>query len=120
MAGIEMWRGTGTLVVRSGEEECSLYFIDGRVYHAVGPGGAEGQAAVDIAAAWTEFEHSFDRESRRPTVETIGEEEPGAGGAADIDWRRRDAESLRQRAVYVFAFLIIAGLLMIWLFSQRT
>jgi len=114
-----MWQGTGTLIVRSGAEECRLYFMGGTLYHAEGPGGVVGQPAVDIAMEWTDFKHEFDRESRLPTIETIGEEEV-ANDAHDLArWNRRESEDLRQRAAIVFAFLIVAGLVMIWLFSQR-
>ena len=68
-----------------------------------------------MAMGWTEFEYAFDAEAKLPTRETIGDE--AVDPQADI--AKREAEDLRARAIYFFAFLIVAAGLMIFFFSQR-
>ena len=53
MQTLEQGRKTCVLMLRSGDEECTLYFRDGQVYHAV-CGELKGNSAVFKILAWAD------------------------------------------------------------------
>jgi hypothetical protein len=67
---IKLARLTGTLNVTSGDRTASLYFLFGRLFHAVNL-SLSGEAAVRECLAWPDAHCAFDRVSPLPTVETI-------------------------------------------------
>ncbi|MGA7172822.1 MAG: DUF4388 domain-containing protein [Candidatus Dormiibacterota bacterium] len=63
-------RATGTLSLASNGSQCSLHFLFGHLFHAVG-GGAEGEPAVLDALTWRDGEYSFNPRAKLPPEETI-------------------------------------------------
>ncbi len=59
MQTLEQGRKTCVLMLRSGDEECTLYFRDGQVYHAV-CGELKGNSAVFKILAWADGEWEID------------------------------------------------------------
>ncbi|MHB8331681.1 MAG: DUF4388 domain-containing protein, partial [Candidatus Dormibacteria bacterium] len=51
-------RATGTLVVESGGQTCSLHFLFGHLFHAVGD-SQEGDQAVLSALGWSSGLYNF-------------------------------------------------------------
>jgi hypothetical protein len=64
-------RATGTLTVRNGNGgACTLYFLFGHLFHALGE-GADGDDAVVRALAWSSGEFDFDAKAKLPADETV-------------------------------------------------
>lgn len=63
-------RATGTLSLASNGSQCSLHFLFGHLFHAVG-GGADGESAVIDALGWRDGEYSFNPRAKLPPEETI-------------------------------------------------
>ncbi|HVB14325.1 MAG TPA: DUF4388 domain-containing protein [Candidatus Dormibacteraeota bacterium] len=63
-------RATGTLSLASNGSQCSLHFLFGHLFHAVG-GEAEGEPAVIDALGWRDGEYSFNPRAKLPPEETI-------------------------------------------------
>ena len=63
-------RATGTLSLASNGSQCSLHFLFGHLFHAVG-GEAEGEPAVLDALTWGDGEYSFNPRAKLPPEETI-------------------------------------------------
>ncbi|HVB53260.1 MAG TPA: DUF4388 domain-containing protein [Candidatus Acidoferrales bacterium] len=63
-------RATGTLSLASNGSQCSLHFLFGHLFHAVG-GEAEGEPAVVDALSWRDGEYSFNPRAKLPPEETI-------------------------------------------------
>jgi hypothetical protein len=63
-------RATGTLSLASNGSQCSLHFLFGHLFHAVG-GSAEGEPAVIDALSWRDGEFSFNPRAKLPPEETI-------------------------------------------------
>ncbi len=86
LRGMQQERATGTLSVTDGLRECSLYFLFGHLFHAVG-NGREGEAAVLEALGWHRGSFSFDARAKLPPEETI------TASTADLlaEWDRQNA-----------------------------
>ena len=65
MQTLEQGRKTCALMLRSGNEECTLYFSEGNVTHAV-CGDLKGDAAVFKVLAWTDGEWEVDFQKNSP------------------------------------------------------
>ncbi|HEX6548926.1 MAG TPA: DUF4388 domain-containing protein [Candidatus Dormibacteraeota bacterium] len=64
-------RATGTLTVRNGNgSACTLYFLFGHLFHAVGEGAA-GDDAVVKALKWQTGDFEFDAKAKLPADETV-------------------------------------------------
>jgi hypothetical protein len=64
-------RATGTLTVRDGGgAACTLYFLFGHLFHAIGD-GASGDDAVVRALKWQNGEFEFDAKAKLPADETV-------------------------------------------------
>ncbi|HUY56993.1 MAG TPA: DUF4388 domain-containing protein [Candidatus Micrarchaeaceae archaeon] len=63
-------RATGTLSLTSNGSQCSLHFLFGHLFHAVG-GEADGEPAVLDVLGWGEGEYSFNPRAKLPPEETI-------------------------------------------------
>ncbi|MHB1623720.1 MAG: DUF4388 domain-containing protein [Candidatus Dormibacteria bacterium] len=63
-------RATGTLVVESGGQTCSLHFLFGHLFHAVGD-SQEGDQAVLSALGWSSGLYNFNPRAKLPPEETI-------------------------------------------------
>jgi len=63
-------RATGTLSLASNGSQCSMHFLFGHLFHAVG-GSAEGEPAVIDALSWHDGEFSFNPRAKLPPEETI-------------------------------------------------
>lgn len=64
-------RATGTLTVRNGNGgACTLYFLFGHLFHALGE-GADGDDAVVRALAWSQGDFDFDAKAKLPADETV-------------------------------------------------
>ena len=63
-------RATGTLSLASNGSQCSLHFLFGHLFHAVG-GSAEGESAVLDALSWQDGEYNFNPRAKLPPEETI-------------------------------------------------
>ncbi|MGC1184806.1 MAG: DUF4388 domain-containing protein [Candidatus Dormiibacterota bacterium] len=63
-------RATGTLSLASNGSQCSMHFLFGHLFHAVG-GSAEGEPAVIDALGWHDGEFSFNPRAKLPPEETI-------------------------------------------------
>jgi len=59
MQSLEQGRKTCALILRSGREQCTLYFTEGQVNHAL-CGGLRGDPAVFKVLTWTEGEWELD------------------------------------------------------------
>ncbi|HUY96193.1 MAG TPA: DUF4388 domain-containing protein [Verrucomicrobiae bacterium] len=70
LRGMQQERATGTLAVSDGTRQCSLYFLFGHLFHAVG-NGQQGEAAVLDALGWHRGSFSFDARAKLPPEETI-------------------------------------------------
>ncbi len=84
LRGMQQERATGTLSVTGGGRACSLYFLFGHLFHAVGD-GQEGEAAVLEALGWHSGSFTFDARAKLPPEETI------TASTADLlaEWDRR-------------------------------
>jgi response regulator RpfG family c-di-GMP phosphodiesterase len=69
MQTLEQGRKTCALIVRSGVEECTLYFREGQVNHAV-CGKVAGDAAVFKVLAWAEGDWEVDFQKTSPEQST--------------------------------------------------
>ena len=65
MQTLEQGRKTCALLLRSGGEECRLYFIDGQVKHAV-CGGLKGDPAVFKVLTWMDGDWEVDFQEHSP------------------------------------------------------
>jgi hypothetical protein len=64
-------RATGTLTVRNGNGgACTLYFLFGHLFHALGE-GVDGDDAVVKALGWSTGEFDFDAKAKLPADETV-------------------------------------------------
>jgi Domain of unknown function (DUF4388) len=63
-------RATGTLSLEAGEENCSLFFLFGHLFHATSPDG-DGEAVVLRALSWTGGNYHFDRRAKLVAKETV-------------------------------------------------
>jgi len=64
-------RATGTLTVRNGTgAACTLYFLFGHLFHALGE-GMDGDDAVIKALGWSSGEFDFDAKAKLPADETV-------------------------------------------------
>jgi len=64
-------RATGTLTVRNGGDgACTLYFLFGHLFHALGE-GVDGDDAVVKALRWPSGEFDFDAKAKLPADETV-------------------------------------------------
>jgi hypothetical protein len=64
-------RATGTLTVRNGTDgACTLYFLFGHLFHALGE-GVDGDDAVVKALNWSTGEFDFDAKAKLPADETV-------------------------------------------------
>lgn len=64
-------RATGTLTVRDGNgSACTLYFLFGHLFHAVGD-GILGDEAVVRALRWPNGDYDFDAKAKLPADETV-------------------------------------------------
>ncbi|HVA22230.1 MAG TPA: DUF4388 domain-containing protein [Candidatus Micrarchaeia archaeon] len=84
LRGMQQERATGTLSVSDGTRACSLYFLFGHLFHAVG-NGHEGEAAVLEALGWHRGSFAFDARAKLPPEETI------TASTADLlaEWERQ-------------------------------
>jgi CheY-like chemotaxis protein len=91
MQSLEQGRKTCTLVLRSGQEICKLYFTQGQVTHAQ-CGSREGNEAVYKVLAWTdgEWEVDFARTSGEHTT-TMSTQGLMMEGLRLLDEANRDA-----------------------------
>jgi CheY-like chemotaxis protein len=65
MQSLEQGRKTCALMLRSGDEECTLYFRDGQANHAV-CGGLQGDPAVFKALTWVDGDWEVDFQKNSP------------------------------------------------------
>ena len=64
-------RATGTLTLEDGTDSCSLFFLFGHLFHAVGPVG-DGEDVVIRALSWhSAGNYHFDPRAKLPAEETI-------------------------------------------------
>ncbi len=63
-------KATGKLEVTSGDQNCSLYFLFGHLFHAES-GGLKGEDALQVALAWPHPSSMFDPKAQLPSQETI-------------------------------------------------
>ena len=63
-------RATGTLTVRNGGRACSLYFLFGHLFHALGEGVTGDDAVID-ALHWHSGDFNFDARAKLPADETV-------------------------------------------------
>lgn len=64
-------RATGTLHVRSGDGEATLYFLFGHLFHAVDTGEEQGEPVVHKVLDWSDGDFTFDAKAKLPAEETI-------------------------------------------------
>jgi len=65
-------RATGTLHLRSGDGEATLYFLFGHLFHAIdGDGSAQGEPVVQKVLGWSDGDFTFDAKAKLPAEETI-------------------------------------------------
>jgi CheY-like chemotaxis protein len=69
MQTLEQGRKTCALRLRSGGEECTLYFSDGQVIHAI-CGGTKGDPAVFKVLTWTDGDWEVDFQKHSPKQTT--------------------------------------------------
>jgi hypothetical protein len=67
---VQSERATGTLSLEAGEENCSLFFLFGHLFHATGPDG-DGEAVVLRALSRTGGNYRFDRRAKLPAKQTV-------------------------------------------------
>jgi CheY-like chemotaxis protein len=65
MQSLEQGRKTCALMLRSGDEDCTLYFRDGQANHAV-CGGLQGDPAVFKALTWVDGDWEVDFQKNSP------------------------------------------------------
>jgi uncharacterized protein DUF4388 len=70
MRTIAEYRASGMLELTAPAETFSLYFLFGRIFHAVGP-GLEGEAALGRALGLSDASYRFDTKIRLPRETTI-------------------------------------------------
>jgi hypothetical protein len=70
MRTIAEYRASGMLELTAPTETFSLYFLFGRIFHAVGP-ALEGEAALGRALRLTNASYRFDTKIRLPRETTI-------------------------------------------------
>ncbi len=63
-------RATGTLNLASDGSQCSLHFLFGHLFHAVG-GAGDGEPAVIDALGWQDGEYNFNPRAKLPPEETV-------------------------------------------------
>ena len=63
-------RATGTLHLRSGDGEATLYFLFGHLFHAV-DSDQQGEPVVHRALGWGSGDFTFDAKAKLPAEETI-------------------------------------------------
>ena len=92
MQSLEQGRKTCGLILRSGGEECTIYFTDGHVNHAV-CGELKGDAAVFKVLTWMEgdWEVDFQKNSSERTT-TMSTQGLMMEGLRLLDEANRDAE----------------------------
>jgi hypothetical protein len=64
-------RATGTLHIRSGDGEATLYFLFGHLFHAVDAGEQQGEPVVHKVLDWNDGDFTFDKKAKLPAEETI-------------------------------------------------
>jgi hypothetical protein len=64
-------RATGTLHIRGGEGEATLYFLFGHLFHAVDAGEVQGEPVVHKVLGWSDGDFTFDAKAKLPAEETI-------------------------------------------------
>jgi CheY-like chemotaxis protein len=69
MQSLEQGRKTCALMLRSGNEECTIYFTDGQVNHAV-CGDLKGDAAVFKVLTWVDGDWEVDFQKNSPERST--------------------------------------------------
>ncbi|MGA2985451.1 MAG: response regulator [Terriglobia bacterium] len=91
MQTLDQGRKTCALTLRSGGEECTIYFTDGQANHAVS-GNLKGDAAVFKVLAWTEgdWEVDFQKNSSEQTT-TMSTQGLMMEGLRIMDEANRDA-----------------------------
>jgi len=70
MRALAEYRASGMLELAAPGERFSLYFLFGRIFHAVGP-GIEGEAALGRALRLPDATYSFKTKTRLPRETTI-------------------------------------------------
>jgi hypothetical protein len=63
-------RATGTLHIRSGDGEATLYFLFGHLFHAV-DAADQGEPVVHRVLDWSNGDFTFDAKAKLPAEETI-------------------------------------------------
>lgn len=92
MQSLEQGRKTCALTLRSGGEECTLYFTDGHVNHAV-CGPLRGDPAVFKVLAWMEGDWEVDFQKNSPEhTTTMSTQGLMMEGLRIMDEANRDAE----------------------------
>lgn len=91
MQTLEQGRKTCALILRSGSEQCTLYFVDGQVTHAV-CGSLSGNAAVFKVLGWSEGDWELDFQKKSPQrTTTMSTQGLMMEGLRLIDEANRDA-----------------------------
>ncbi len=92
MQSLEQGRKTCTLILRAGSDECTMYFSDGQVTHAV-CGPLKGEPAVFKVLTWMEgdWEVDFQKNSAEHTI-TMSTQGLMMEGLRLMDEANRDAE----------------------------
>ena len=75
MRTIAEYRASGMLELNAPTETFSLYFLFGRIFHALGP-GIEGEAALGRALRLSDAAYRFDSKVRLPRETTISTAAP--------------------------------------------
>ncbi|MHB8509473.1 MAG: DUF4388 domain-containing protein, partial [Candidatus Dormibacteria bacterium] len=63
-------RATGTLQLRAGDRQATLYFLFGHLFHAV-DGDRQGEDVVHDALGWAAGDYTFDTKAKLPAEESI-------------------------------------------------
>ena len=91
MQTLEQGRKTCALILRAGGEECTLYFRDGQVNHAV-CGDLKGDPAVFKVLAWMDGDWEVDFQKKSPEhTTTMSTQVLMMEGLQRIDETKRDA-----------------------------
>jgi CheY-like chemotaxis protein len=91
MQSLEQGRKTCALVLRSGNEECTIYFSDGMVNHAV-CGDLKGNGAVFKVLAWVDGDWEVDFQKNSPErTTTMSTQGLMMEGLRRMDEANRDA-----------------------------
>ena len=92
MQSLEQGRKTCALIVRKGDEECTIYFGDGQVNHAV-CGELKGDPAVFKVLTWMEGDWEVDFQKHSPEhTTTMSAQGLMMEGLRLLDEANRDAE----------------------------